>query len=194
MKKGVRYLKVVVYLSLILLGFVVGLAVSHYTKLPLSEEINLIDLATLVVTIFLAVYVPAVLDRQLQTTRDRKELLEKRVSDYQTISRRVNMLVQGERMLSPDDYATIKNLLDIAEQRLNTLASLIKSSKLDDALNREIAGIIKTNNEHKTLLYTKSDVESGFMYSKETREEEEILYNKLDGATSLLIFRISDAN
>jgi len=194
MKKKIKLLKIFLYLSLIVLGFVAGIAFSNYKNIPLSEEINLIDVATLVATIFLAVYVPAVLDKHLQTTRDRKELIEKRIVDYQALLRRINMSLQSSTALTAETYLTIKNLLDISGHRLETIISLIKNSKLDSSLNDDIAEIKKLNDQHKNLLLKDSAKNNNFSYPAEIKEEEELYYNKLDELTSLLMLKISDAD
>jgi hypothetical protein len=198
MKKNIimkheKLFKVFLYISLLILGAVAGIALGHYRDIPLAEEINLIDLATLVATVFLAVYVPAVLDRRLQTLRDRKDILEDRISDYQALLRRINMLVQSSSVVSVDTYLTIKNLMDISESKLNTLVSLIKNSGLKTSLNQDIAKIKKMNNEHNALLWIEADKVTNQQYSDQIREQEENLYNKLDEATSLLIFKISSS-
>lgn len=83
--KSNRLLRVFVYVVVLIIGIVIGIAIRHYHNIPLSDEINLVDLATLVATVFLAVYVPEVLDRKLQNTRDKKELLENRINELQTL-------------------------------------------------------------------------------------------------------------
>jgi hypothetical protein len=191
MRRSSKILKVFLYLALVVLGLVAGWALSHYHSLPLSQEINLIDLATLVVTIFLAVYVPAVLDRQLQTVQDRKRILEERIVDYQALQRRINMYVQDEEALKTDTYLTIMNLLDVSGHRLETLASLIKNSGLDKSLNNDIADVIQVNEDHKAL-FSGLDKSAGATYPESLRNQEELLYNKLDEATSLMIFKISN--
>lgn len=192
-RKHEKLFRIFLYISLLLLGAVVGIALSHYRDIPLAEEINLIDLATLVATVFLAVYVPAVLDRRLQTLRDRKDILEDKISDYQALLRRINMLIQSSSVISVDTYLTIKNLMDISGNKLDTLVSLIKNSRLDNSLNQDIAKIKKMNNEHNKLLFIESENITNKQYPNQVREQEENLYNKLDEATSLLIFKISSS-
>ena len=192
MKRSEKLVKLFFYLMLVVLGIIVGVAFGHYGNLPLAEEINLIDIAGLMVTIFLAVYIPMVLNQQLQTTRDRKKLLEDRILDYQILIRRVNILIQDKQTRPFDDYLTIKNLLDVSEQRLNTLVLLIKNSGFDSSLNQDIAKIKKINEEHKNLLWDKIEaVSDSDLLEQSIREREELLYNKLDETSSLLIFKIS---
>ena len=67
------------YFFLLGVGIITGIAIRHYSNVPLEETINLVDVATLVVTIFLAVYIPEVLDRKLQVQRDKKTLINNRI-------------------------------------------------------------------------------------------------------------------
>ncbi|MCD7930546.1 MAG: hypothetical protein LUH15_03850 [Tannerellaceae bacterium] len=60
------------YASLVLIGIVIGVAVRHYYHMPIEETINIVDLATLVVTVFLAVYIPEVLNRKSEVQKDKK--------------------------------------------------------------------------------------------------------------------------
>lgn len=194
MKKHEKLLRVFLYVVLVVLGMLVGIAFGHYSTLPLAQEINLIDIAALIVTIFLAVYIPAVLNQQLQTTRDMKELLTNRISDYQSLLRRVNILIQDERTRPFDAHLTIKNLLDVSGNRLDTLISLIKNSGLGASLNHDIIEIKKINEAHKNLLWDKFEVDNETTAAEQSvREQEELLYNRLDEASSLLIFKISNA-
>ncbi len=67
-----HFLRYIIYTAFLCLGIIIGIAVNHYYQLPLAEAINIVDLATLVTTIFLAVYIPEVLDRKLEIQRDKK--------------------------------------------------------------------------------------------------------------------------
>lgn len=198
MKKKHTLLKIFLYLSLVVLGAIAGMSIGQYNKLSLSEEVNLMNVVTLLITIFLAVYIPAVLDRQLQTRRDRKDILENRITDYQSLLSRINILIQDENSRPFDTQLTVKNLLDITGHRLDTLISLIKNSGINNSLNKDIAEIKKMDNQHKELLKkifennsNSSETKQLPIYDNAIQKQEEILYNKFDEATSLLVFKIS---
>lgn len=178
-------------LSLIIIGLIVGIAIGNYGNIPFQQEVNIVELAGLFVTVFLAVYVPAVLDRQLQSLRDRNDLLESRIEDYQSFLRRINMIVQEDRSLQGNEPLTLINLLDISGHRINTLASLIKNSRFDASFSKDITAIRKVNDQHRDLLLPEGKpVEN---YGDDIRKQEEELYFKLDEMTSLLILKISEA-
>lgn len=192
MRKNAKIVQILFYLALIILGAIAGIVLGHYNNLPLVEEIDIIDVAALMATIFLAVYVPTVLNRQLQILRDRKNLLEDRISDYQSLLRRVNMLVQGDFILSETYGPTMKNLLDVAGHRLDTLASLIRNSGFEKSLIKDVRKIKEIDEEHKKLLWSEKEINPE-KYTEQIRQQEEILYNKLDELTCLLIFKINNS-
>jgi hypothetical protein len=187
-----RFWQVFLYVSLVAIGGVVGFAMSIYSTIPLAQEVNILDLATLVVTVFLAVYVPAVLDRRLQTQRDRKTLLIQRVDDYQSFLRRINILVQDGNGAPSDVLTTVANLSDVASHRLETLASLVRNSRFREVLGGDIEKIKKLNLRHSVLLRDGAHSETGPGYVSDIIATEQTLYNELDEKASLLIFKISD--
>ncbi len=187
-----RFLNIFLYIGLVGIGIVAGIAIRHYRNMPLSETINIIDIATLVTTVFLAVYIPEVLDRKLQMTRDKKELLEKRLLEYQTLMRRVNMLVQGDAKMTEDDFLTLQNSLEVAAGKLDSIGRLLQYARLGDTFPKEMDKIKRMDAEHRTLLGL-PDSRPVVAYPAEIRKKEGGLYNRIDEETTMLIFRISDA-
>lgn len=184
-------LNIFLYLSLICIGIVIGIAIRHYGNLPLSESFNVIDLATLMTTIFLAVYVPEVLDRKLQVTKDKKHLIEQRIEELQALCRKVNILVQSDLMGSSRNILIVNNTLDVTTSKIATIRSLLTHSNLKITFSAELDNIENLCIKHKELLWQdKIDTET-FEYSLELQKQEELLYNEIDAATSLLIFKIS---
>jgi len=206
MKKHSRFLKISLYTTLICIGVAIGLIISQYIKLPSADTINIIDLATLVTTVFLAVYIPEVLDRKLQITRDKKELLEKRIVEIQSLYRKANLLIQSDDSIDKNDLLAIKNSLDGAKGKLDILTRLLSYSKLGTSFDNDLHKIKALDKEHSEILLQSSNQmgdTSGddkelhsvkkFRYEESLRISEEELYNKLDEATTLLIFKISDS-
>jgi len=188
-----RLLRYFFYLILLLIGGVAGFSLRHYQRIPVSETINLVDVAALIVTIFLAVYIPEVLDRKLQSLRDKKELIEDRIDEYQGLMRRINLLIQNNRKLSENDLLLIRNLLDVSGHKLETIMSLLNYSKISGSFEYDIRKIKQLNKEHRELLCPDQMSNDDFQYSTEIQGKEEDLYNQLDRATSMLIFKLSEA-
>jgi len=189
----VKILRYILYFFLLVLGVVIGIAIRHYYSIPLSETLNIVDVATLVTTIFIAMYIPAVLDRQMKIRSDKKDLIVERINELQSFCRKINMLVQQEANTSKDRL-TIINTLDIIGHRLETIIILLSYFEVKDSYSKEIKELKSLCSEYYDLLYTK-EIENNdvLVYSKEVREKEELLYNKIDRASGLLVFRISDS-
>ncbi len=188
-----RLLRVFLYASLVIIGIVIGVAVRHYYNMPIEETINIVDVGTLMVTIFLAVYIPEVLDRRLQVKRDKKDLIEKRIEELQALYRRINLIVQGEEPVKPKDVLIIKNILDILEHRLETIITLLTYSNMHISFIPDINRVKELAKEHKDLLWSDQIENPGFTYPDDIQVLEENLYNQIDQITSLLIFKISEA-
>jgi len=193
MKKTKHIMRYFIYFFLICLGIIIGIAIRHYHNVPLAETINLVDVATLVVTVFLAVYIPEVLDRKLQGQRDKKILIDKRITEFQTLQRKINSLVQDDNAINEKNYMTVKNLLDVSEHKLETIFTLIKYANFGTSFEDEITDIEYLSKKHRDLLVIENEVKMGFHYSYEVQQKEEELFNKIDKTTSLLLFKISDA-
>ena len=191
-KKNIRLTTIAISLLLLGLGIIIGIVFHHFKGLPLAETINIIDLATLVTTIFLAVYVPAVLDRKLEINKAKKDLIERRIEELQSFYRKINLLVQQESK-SQKDNLIIKNTLDICYNRLLTIFTLIEYSKLKTSFKDEINTLKGLCLEHKRLLWSDRLEEKDFTYSEEIQEKEEQLYNLIDKESCLLIFKVNEA-
>lgn len=178
---------------LIALGILVGIVIFSRWHFPIEETLNLMDLITLITTIFLAVYIPEVLDRKLQISRDKKELIEHRLEDLQTLYRRINVLVQSADVYSERDILMINNTLDICQHRLETISTLIGYSKFKYSFDKEMQEIISLSKEHRSTLWTDKIDENAELNLKNVQGQEEILYNKIDQQTCLLIFKLSEA-
>lgn len=187
-----NFLNVFLYISLIGIGIIAGIAIRHYSTLPLSESINIIDLATLVTTIFLAVYIPEVLDRKLQINKDKKKLIEDRLGDLQILCRKVNILVQSDPTVTTRNILIVNNSLDIITYKIETIRTLLANAKFKQNYNKELESINLLCEQHKKILWVNETVLENYSYSIEVQKQEEILYNKIDEATSLLIFKISE--
>lgn len=191
--KKAKRLKYLLYVFLLILGTVIGIALRHYYSIPLSESLNIVDVAMLVTTIFMAVYIPGVLDRQMKIRSDKKDLIVERVDELQAFYRKINMLVQQEAGSSKDKL-TIINTLDVVGHRLDTIVMLLSYFEVKNSYSKEIKEIKSLCSEYHDLLYTKEiENKDTLIYSKEVREKEELLYNKIDRATGVLVFKISDA-
>lgn len=193
MKKTDNLLKYLLYIALVCIGIVIGIVIHNTFHLPITQEINIIDLATLVTTIFLAIYIPEVLDRKLQVKKDKKYLIEGRIEDLQTLHRRINLIIQNEKPLSAKNSLIVKNTLDIIQHRLALITSLLRFSNMSPVFELDIKRIQALTKEHKELLLPQNANSDELIYDDDIQQKEELLYNQIDEATSLLIFKLSEA-
>lgn len=192
MRKIDIILRYFLYFFLIVIGVIIGITVQRLHNMPMAETVNLIDLATLVVTIFLAVYIPEVLDRKLQIQRDKKDLIEKRIDEFQVLVKKVNLLVQDDFSMTDKDYLRVVNALDVSMHKLGVIATLLKSSDMG-SFDADIAKIRKLCKEHRELLTSGKTPGEGAVYTTQELSNEEEIFNKIDEAASILMFKISDA-
>jgi len=174
------------YLFLVGIGVIIGIAIRHYYNIPMNETINIIDVAALITTIFLAVYIPEVLDRKLKIQRDKKKLIDSRIDELQYLYRKINHIVQqGES--KGGISREVRNMIDICESRLATIIMLIEHATMDVSLEKEIAEVVRLSEAHQMLFSKAAENSPAFL------KEEERLYNEIDRATALIILKLSDA-
>ena len=189
-KNKPKFLRSLLSFAIFLIGVIVGIAIRHYYKIPLAQEVNIVDIAMLITTVFLAVYVPAVLDRKIQTKRDEVQVIERRILEIHGLFRRINVLTQGES-LSYEGCLSVNNLLDICSHQLGTIAVLIAYLDKDNTLKPEINEINNLFKKRHSLLFIEPVPQTGKKYSLEQRNQEESLYNQLDRLMSLLLFKVN---
>jgi hypothetical protein len=177
--------------AIFLIGIVVGIAIRHYYNIPLSQEINIIDVAMLLTTVFLAVYVPSVLDRQMQVMRDKGNVIEQRIVEFQGLIRRINLIVQSGAV-NYEGCLSINNLLDICDHRLETIVTLLSYYDKSDSYKQEISKVKAFCKKRRELLFIEKVTQEGKKFSQEERKQEEELYNQIDRSSSLLLFKVND--
>lgn len=187
-----KALKYFIYLLLIAIIIFIGIVISQYFNFAEAENINIIDIATLVTTIFLAVYIPEVLEKNQKIKHEKKSLIEERIEQLQGLYRKINILAQ-QYQPNQNSQHEIMHLLDICQHRLNTIDILFRHAALKVSFKEDILQLIKLCGEHQKLLSEEiSNTEKKYIYHPTTQKQEEFLYNKIDTACCLLIFKLSD--
>lgn len=187
-----RLMKYSLYLFFLVIGVILGIGIRHYYAIPINNAINIIDVATLVTTVFLAIYIPDVLDRKLATARDKKKLIDQRLDEVKYLYQRLNDIVQtGRNHLG--ESLEVRNLLDVCESRIKTISLLIDHAKLKVPLQEDIRGVLKLCEEHKNLFLDKDASENKTGDLSVFLKNEERLYNDIDQAITLIILKLSDA-
>jgi hypothetical protein len=190
-KKNKKLLRNFFTFAIFVIGIVVGIAIRHYYKIPLSEEINIVDVAMLITTVFLAVYVPSVLDKRTQVIHDEARVIERRVIEFQGFLRRINVIVQSN-VVDYEGCLSINNLLDVCDNRLETIATLLSYFDKDDTLKEDVDNIKEFCKKRRELLFMKQVSQEGKTFGQSERKQEEDVYNQIDRASSLLLFKVND--
>ena len=191
-KKETIYSKVLLYLAFLVIGIIAGIAIRHYYHIPIVESLDIVNLATLVTTVFLAVYIPVVLDKRLQIKKDKKELVEQRILELLALYRKVNIIVQSGEKIHSKELLSLNNILDLINFKLDTINTLLNVANFEASFSTEINQVKKLNKEHMELLSSPSKENDFFFYTAEIQEKEELFYGKIDKAACLLIFKISE--
>src|SRR5690242_19245570 len=172
------------FLGLILVaaGIAIGLAIAHYyPSFPFEDRINAIELITLIVTIFLAVYIPIFLEKQMHSHRFEKDVIVRKIEGLQSTLRDVNRAVTEclqKNTVSTDNSHSIINCFTSISNELDTLITLIElchQRKLDTDLN----SIKNLRHDYKRTVTGGNFGRKAFKYTALTKKEEEVIYHKL---------------
>ncbi|MCD8194655.1 MAG: hypothetical protein LUD74_08970 [Tannerellaceae bacterium] len=113
--------------------------------------------------------------------------------ELQALYRNVNLLIQGEEPIKSRDLLVVQNTLDVTRNKWKTIVTLLTYSNMHTSFTHEIGHIEHLAEEHRRLLLVDQVNPDGFVYPDDIQQQEEALYNQIDEATSLLVFKISEA-
>jgi hypothetical protein len=160
-----------------------------------DEKINLVEIVTLIVTIILAIYIPAILEHKLNNDRFEKDTVIKKIETIQKSFNEINILVTecvaagkvspSNRTLIVTKFTSISN--DIYS--LQKLANLYKPG----FLSSEITDLTNLRGDYKKIVTGGDFDKVGFKYDPITKQREEVLRSKTDEQLCLLIFSINRA-
>ncbi|MCD7971871.1 MAG: hypothetical protein LUG18_04275 [Candidatus Azobacteroides sp.] len=158
------------------LGVVVGIALRHYYVIPLDETLNIIDVVSVITTILIAVYIPSVLDKNMQVKQEKKDLVNQRIDELQNFYGKINNLVQQDE-ITAKEKSEIQNTLDIIPYRLDTIITLLNYLGVQSSFEVEIQKLKSLNEKYYRLITDANTQNTTPFYSKTTKDEEEELYN-----------------
>lgn len=179
---------------LVFVGIGTGLAIGHYyPSFPFEEKINAVDLITLIITIFLAVYIPTFLEKQVHSHRFEKEVIVRKIEGLQFTLRGINRTVteclQENTITIGNSHAIINSFTSISNE-LETIITLIELCH-KEKLYSELKTIKDLRHEYKRTVTGESFGKKTFKYTALIKKEEEVIYHKLDKQLCILIFLIN---
>ncbi len=179
---------------MVAIGIAAGLAIAYYyPSIPFEEKINAVDLITLIVTIFLAVYIPIFLEKQMHSHRFEKDVIVRKIEGLQSTLRDVNRTVTEclqKNTVSVQNSHSIVNCFTSISNELDTLITLIElchKRKLDNEIN----SIKNLRHDYKRSVTGGNFGRRNFKYTALTKKEEEVIYHKLDKELCVLIFLVN---
>lgn len=179
---------------MVIVGVVIGMGVHYYYPIfQFEDKIDIVGLATLVVTIFLAVYIPIFLERNMHNKRSEKEVIIRKIEALQETIRNVNhtvaACVQKQTVSPANSYHLIGLFTSISNEidTIMTLSSHCAKNKFKDDFEE-----IKSYRFQYKKTVTGGDFQKkGFKFSVLDKKEEEKIYHKFDKALCVLIFKVN---
>ncbi len=179
---------------LVIVGVVIGMGLQHYYPLfSFEDKIDIVGLATLVVTIFLAVYVPIFLERNIHNKRSEKDVIIRKIEALQETIKIVNCTVsecvQKQSVSTVNNYKLISLFTTISNEldTIITLSDYCEKNKFKDDFEE-----IKSCRFQYRKIVTGGDFQKkGFKYSILDKKEEEKIYHRFDKALCVLIFKLN---
>lgn len=179
---------------LVIVGVVIGMGLQHYYPLfSFEDKIDIVGLATLAVTIFLAVYVPIFLERNIHNKRSEKDVIIRKIEALQETIKIVNCTVsecvQKQSVSTVNNYKLIRLFTTISNEldTIITLSDYCEKNKFKDDFEE-----IKSCRFQYRKIVTGGDFQKkGFKYSILDKKEEEIIYHRFDKALCVLIFKVN---
>lgn len=187
----IRY---IIGVILVIVGVVIGMGLQHYYPLfSFEDKIDVVGLATLVVTVFLAVYIPIFLERNMHNKRSEKDVIIRKIEalqgTIQTVNRTVAECVQKLAVSTANTYQIISLFTTISNE-LDTIITLSEhcgKNKFKDDFEE-----IKSCRFQYRKMVTGGDFQKkGFKYSILDKKEEEKIYHRFDKALCVLIFKVN---
>jgi hypothetical protein len=179
---------------LVIAGVVIGMGLQHYYPLfKFEDKIDIVGLATLIVTIFLAVYIPIFLERNMHNKRSEKDVIIRKIEVLQSTIRTVNHTVaecvQKQAVSTANNYQLISLFTAISNEldTIITLSEYCGKNKFKDDFE-----VIKNCRFQYRKMVTGGDFQKkGFKYTILDKKEEEKIYHNFDKELCVLIFKVN---
>ncbi len=178
----------------LLLGIVIGVGTQHYyPAFPFEEQIDIVEFATLLVTIFLAVYIPNFLEKSMHNKRSEKNVIIRKIETLQETVTSVNRVVTEcvrKSAVSKDRESHLIHLFTTIAHQLDTIITLSEYSH-KNIFQKEFEEIKNFRYQYKNIVTGGSFQEKGFKYTILQQKKQEKIYQSFDKSLSLLIFKVN---
>jgi hypothetical protein len=187
-------MRYIIGIILVIAGVVIGMGFQHYYPLfSFEDKIDVVGLATLVVTIFLAVYIPIFLERNMHNKRSEKDVIIRKIEALQgtirTVNHAVAECVQKQTVSSANTYQLISLFTTISNE-LDTIITLSEHSG-KNKFKDDFDEIKSCRFQYRKMVTGGNFQKKDFKYTMLDKKEEEKIYHQFDKALCLLIFKVN---
>ena len=185
---------IIIGIILFIFGVLIGMGLNHYYPLfEFKDKIDIIQLSTLVVTIFLAVYVPLFLEWNMHNKRSEKDVIIQKIEALQvtirTVNQKVSECIQKQTVSKANSYQLI-NLFTTISNELDTIITLTEYCE-NNKFKDDFEKIKDYRYQYKKIVTGGKFQEKDFKYTILDKQEEEKIYHKFDKALCVLIFKVN---
>lgn len=179
---------------LLISGVIIGMGFQHYYPFfDFEDKIDVVGLMTLIVTIFLAVYIPIFLEKNMHNKRSEKDVIIRKIEGLQRTIQSVNNTVdecmQKKSISSANSYYILRLFMTISNE-LDTIIELTDLCRINKF--KENFDEIKSHRYQYRKIVTGGDFQkSDFKYTILDKKEEEKIYHQFDKALCVLIFKVN---
>jgi len=187
-------IKLISSLFLLIFGIVLGIGLNNYYPFfKLEDKINIIELATLIASVFIAVYIPVFFERFLHVKRFEKDIIVKKINELQNSIKLINKIVANNNLSnfgSQTDSPEILSNFTVISNELNTIKSLLKYC-FKNKFDKDIEDINKLRFRYKNLITGGNFQKQNYSLISIEKIKEKKIYQDFDKAICLLILKIN---
>lgn len=186
--------RILIVLIIFLLGALFGSSAIHYTKnIQFEDKLNVVDLATLLVTIFLAFYIPSILEKKLHNRRYEKETNIKKLEEIQGTIKDINIIVKEcyrKNSISKTNERLILSYFTTLSNQIKTFINLVSICH-SGCFIPEISNLRNARKNYKDCITGGGFQTKGYVFSSGVKNEEERLFQDFDKQICELIIKIN---
>lgn len=195
MKKSYQ---IIFIIGLIVIGFIVGYVISKHVQFEIFElekKINPVELITLIITIFLGIYIPSILTNRLNNKQHIKNTIIRRIElvqdSYSSINGDVGQCInKANPNITSKEYHTIVRKFLILSNQIKSLQTLLEQCNSKSL--KEDSELLKKGRKKYKDCVTGGAFSVGSRYNAITIKDENLFFSEIQEHLGLLIFKIHD--
>lgn len=180
---------------LTLIGFALGYGVYHYASYhpKLDSDLNLVDILTLLTTVFIAFYIPTALERSLSNKRFERELLIKKLESIREHFNAIDKIFYhsySNNSITPEAEIALVEQFKYISVELSVLISLANRI-CNNKTQKKIKNIIILRRSYKSIITGGQFQSIGFRYTVTDKIRSEKAIKIIDSELSHLVLDVN---